>query len=61
MYQPSLRPDQVQALYFLKQQRRRPMTKLLREAVDEYLRAQSEQYGQIVKEEEAIIVKRRAE
>jgi hypothetical protein len=37
------------------------MTKLLREAVDEYLRAQSEQYGQIVKEEEAIIVKRRAE
>ena len=43
MYQPALRPDQVHALLLLKQQRRRPMTKLLREAVDCYLAAQSEQ------------------
>jgi len=43
MYQPALRPDQVTALYYLKQQRRLPMTKLLREAVDQYLQAPSEQ------------------
>ena len=34
MYQPALRPDQVTALYYLKKQRRLPMTRLLREAVD---------------------------
>jgi hypothetical protein len=60
MYQPSLQPDQVQALYFLKLQQRRPMTKLLREAVDEYLKAQSEQYGQIVREEEGSRLRRKA-
>ena len=43
MYRPALRPDQVHALFLLKQQRRRPMTQLLREAVDQYLAAQSEQ------------------
>ena len=42
LYQPTLRPDQIHALYLLKQQQRRPMTKLLREAVDQFLAAQSE-------------------
>ena len=37
MYQPQLRPDQIKSLYFRKRQRRRPMTKLLREIVDSYL------------------------
>ena len=46
MYRPALRPDQVRALFLLKQQRRRPMTKLLREAVDQYLAAHSEQLGE---------------
>ena len=52
MYQPALRPDQVTALYYLKQQRRRPMTKLLREAVDQYLQAQSEQLREMKEAEE---------
>ena len=42
LYQPTLRPDQVHALYLLKEQRCRPMTKLLWEAVDQFLAAQSE-------------------
>ena len=42
LYQPTLRPDQVHALYLLKEQQRRPMTKLLREAVGQFLAAQSE-------------------
>ena len=46
MYRPALRPDQVKALYYLKRQMRRPMTKLLREAVDQYLAAHSEQLGE---------------
>jgi len=46
MYRPALRPDQVHALFLLKQQGRRPMTKLLREAVDQYLATQSEQRGE---------------
>lgn len=37
MYQPQLRPDQIEALYHLKVALRRPMTKLVREAVDRYL------------------------
>jgi hypothetical protein len=37
MYQPALRPDQIEALYHLKVALRRPMTKLIREAVDHYL------------------------
>lgn len=36
-YQPQLRPDQIEALYHLKVELRRPMTKLAREAVDFYL------------------------
>jgi len=46
MYQPALRPDQVTALYYLKRQMRRPMTRLVREAVDLYLAAHSEQLGE---------------
>lgn len=38
LYQPCLRPDQIEALYHLKVALRRPMTKLIREAVDRYLR-----------------------
>ena len=37
MYQPALRTDQVAALYHLKVAVGRPMTKLVREAVDRYL------------------------
>jgi hypothetical protein len=37
MHQPALRPDQITQLYYLKLQRRKPMTRLLREAVDHYL------------------------
>lgn len=36
-YQPQLRPDQIEALYHLKVELRRPMTKLAREAVDHFL------------------------
>jgi hypothetical protein len=37
MYQPALRPDQIRALYLLKTRVQRPMTALVREAVDRYL------------------------
>ncbi len=37
MYQPALRPDQIKALYYLKKKLARPMTKLARDAVDDYL------------------------
>lgn len=47
-YQPQLRPDQITALYHLKVELRRPMTKLAREAVDLFLekmrRKQQEAY-----------------
>lgn len=59
MYQPALRPDQVIQLYYLKQQRRKPMTRLLREAVDQYLQAHAEELEQLVKEAEATFTKRR--
>lgn len=36
-YQPALRPDQIESLYHLKVELRRPMTKLAREAVDCFL------------------------
>lgn len=37
MYQPALRHDQIRALYLLKMRSDRPMTALVREAVDRYL------------------------
>ncbi len=37
MYQPALRPEQVKALYYLKLKLGRPMTELVREAVETYL------------------------
>lgn len=40
LYQPALRPDQIKALYFLKLQVRRPVTSLVREAVDRFLAEQ---------------------
>ena len=57
MYQPALRPDQVTALYYLKRQVHRPMTRLVQEAVDLYLAAHSEQLGEM--KEGADTVKRR--
>ena len=51
MYQPALRPDQVTALYYLKKQRRLPMTRLLREAVDLYLATHSEQLEETLRRE----------
>ena len=38
LYSPRLRDDQIRALYQLKLQRKRPMTKLVQEAVDHYLK-----------------------
>ena len=38
MYQPALRPEQIKALYYLKLQVKQPMTQLIRDAVDEYLK-----------------------
>lgn len=37
MYSPKLPPDLVIRLYHLKQQQKRPMTHLVKEAVKEYL------------------------
>jgi hypothetical protein len=59
MYQPALRPDQITQLYYLKLQQRKPMTRLLREAVDKYLQAHAEELEQLVKEAEATFTKRR--
>ena len=42
LYQPALRPDQIKALYMLKLKVRRPMTCLVREAVDRFLVEQNE-------------------
>jgi len=59
MYQPALRPDQVQALYLLKRQQRRPMTKLIQEAVDRYLAACSEQLEEMLREREKPVARRK--
>ena len=37
MYQPALLPEQTKALYYLKRKVNRPMTHLLREALERYL------------------------
>jgi len=37
MYQPKIRDDQVRQLYMLAKSTNKPMTKLIREAVDEFL------------------------
>lgn len=37
VYQPALRPEQVKALYYLKLKLGRPMTELVRDAVEVYL------------------------
>lgn len=59
MYQPALRPDQVRTLCCLKLRRRKPMSKLLQDIVDQYLQVQGDWGGQMVREEEIIRVKRR--
>ena len=38
MYQPALRPEQIKALYYLKLKVGRPMTELVREAIEIYLK-----------------------
>ena len=58
MYQPQLRPDQIKSLYYLKLQRRSPMTKLLREIVDTYLASNPVELGQGT-ETKANVMKRR--
>ena len=45
MYTPKLREDLVCALYRLKQAKKRPMTKLLNEAVERYIRSESGTIG----------------
>lgn len=45
MYQPKLLPRQIRALYLLKLRDKKPMTRLLREAVDRYLAQQPELEG----------------
>ena len=37
MYQPKIRDDQARQLYLLAKSTSKPMTKLIREAVDEFL------------------------
>ena len=59
MYQPALRPDQITRLYYLKLQRRKLMTWLLHEAVDQYLQAHAEELEQRVKETEANFPRRK--
>jgi hypothetical protein len=46
MYQPALRPDQINSLYILKQASRVPMTRLAREAVDVFLAGQRHRLGE---------------
>jgi hypothetical protein len=41
MYQPKIRDDQVTQLYLLARGAKRPMTQLIREAVDQYLTKQA--------------------
>jgi hypothetical protein len=57
MYQLALRHDQIKSLYYLKLQRGRPMTKLLREIVDTYLASSPVDLGQGI--EQAKETKRR--
>jgi hypothetical protein len=59
MYQPALRPDQITRLYYLKLSRKKPMTRLLCEAVDQYLQAHAGELEQRVKETEAIFPRRK--
>lgn len=43
MYSPKIQPKQVMALYLLKQKTRKPITKMVREAIDEYLAKHEEE------------------
>ena len=43
MYQPRIRDDQVKQLYLLAKSRNKPMTQLIREAVDEFLTKKSKE------------------
>ena len=43
MYQPKIRDDQVRQLYLLAKSAKKPMTRLIREAVDEFLVKRTEE------------------
>ena len=43
MYQPKIRDDQVRQLYLLAKSRKKPMTQLIREVVDEFLAKKTEE------------------
>jgi hypothetical protein len=53
MYQPILRNDQITQLYYLKLRRKKPMARLLREAVEQYLQPHAGELEQLVKETQA--------
>lgn len=60
MYQPSLRPEHIKALYYLKLKLKRPMTVLIREAVDGYLQEHGGIEEIIPKEDRATLRKQRS-
>ena len=44
MYQPTMSEENVRRLYFLKQEKKRPMTKLLDQILNEYFEQHDNQY-----------------
>ena len=46
MYSPKIKPELVKELYNLKQTKKKPMTKMVNEAVREYLIKNNNQRGQ---------------
>ena len=47
MYSPELREDQLHKLYLLRKIIKKPMTKILRQIVDEYLEAHKEELQEL--------------
>lgn len=43
MYSPKIPPEMIRRLYLLKGKRNKPMTALVREALEEYLRIEEQQ------------------
>jgi len=42
MYSPKIKPEQVKELYLLKQINKKPMTKMVRDAVTDYIKKNKE-------------------
>jgi len=42
MYSPKIKPEQVRELYLLKQINKKPMTKMVRDAVTDYIKKNKE-------------------